>query len=181
MVRTLLSYGATVNQVTSVSTVALSCVGIASCPDANSSPKSGVRRRCGQSLFSITTSACIDEPVTSRRRVGPLQDDGRTPLLLACWQGHRAVAATLLSSGAAVNQATTVSPSESLCCTVVPYVWDGSGLFWRGRLSWRGYVRQDDGTTPLWVASQEGHDAVVKTLLSAGAAVDQAKTVSQMP
>ena len=36
---------------------------------------------------------------------------------------------------------------------------------------------QDDGATPLYVASQEGHDAVVTELLASGAAVNQARTV----
>ena len=37
---------------------------------------------------------------------------------------------------------------------------------------------QDDGVTSLWLASQEGHEPVVRTLLSFGAAVNQARTVS---
>ena len=37
-----------------------------------------------------------------------LQDDGTTPLVVACCQGYDAVVRTLLASGAAVNQATTV-------------------------------------------------------------------------
>ena len=36
---------------------------------------------------------------------------------------------------------------------------------------------QDTGATPLYVASQEGHDAVVAALLASGAAVNQARTV----
>ena len=39
---------------------------------------------------------------------------------------------------------------------------------------------QDDGATPLYVASQEGHDAVVTALLASGAAVNQARTVGVM-
>ena len=37
---------------------------------------------------------------------------------------------------------------------------------------------QDDGTTPLWIASQNGHDDVARTLLTSGAKVNQAVTVS---
>ena len=37
---------------------------------------------------------------------------------------------------------------------------------------------QDDGITSLWLASQEGHESAVRTLLSFGAAVNQARTVS---
>ena len=40
---------------------------------------------------------------------------------------------------------------------------------------WRG---QADGATPLWIASQNGHDVVVRTLLASGANVNQATTVS---
>ena len=36
---------------------------------------------------------------------------------------------------------------------------------------------QDTGATPLYVASQEGHDVVVTALLASGAAVNQARTV----
>ena len=32
---------------------------------------------------------------------------------------------------------------------------------------------QDGGTTPLYLASQEGHDAVVRALLDGGAAINQ--------
>ena len=35
-----------------------------------------------------------------------------------------------------------------------------------------GYL-QDDGATPLFVASLHGHDAVVSALLASGAAVNQ--------
>ena len=40
---------------------------------------------------------------------------------------------------------------------------------------WRG---QDTSATPLWIASQEGHDLVVRTLLASGANVNQSTTVS---
>ena len=38
-------------------------------------------------------------------------------------------------------------------------------------------VLQDCGTTPLYIASQEGHEAAVAALLASGAAVNQARTV----
>ena len=36
---------------------------------------------------------------------------------------------------------------------------------------------QDDGATPLYIASLNGHDATVAALLSSGAAVNQGRTV----
>ena len=39
-------------------------------------------------------------------------------------------------------------------------------------------ILQDVGTTSLHIASREGHDAVVRTLLASGAAVNQTRTVS---
>ena len=36
---------------------------------------------------------------------------------------------------------------------------------------------QNDGTTPLYTASEEGHDAIVSALLASGAAVNQATMV----
>ena len=44
---------------------------------------------------------------------------------------------------------------------------------------WFG-LRQDGGTTPLYIASEVGHDAVVGTLLASGANVNQATTVSDV-
>ena len=38
-------------------------------------------------------------------------------------------------------------------------------------------VLQNIGATPLYVASQEGHDVVVTALLASGAAVNHARTV----
>ena len=39
-------------------------------------------------------------------------------------------------------------------------------------------ILQDVGTTSLHIASREGHDAVVRTLLASGAALNQTRTVS---
>ena len=45
-------------------------------------------------------------------------------------------------------------------------------------LWWLWWCGQDDGATPLWIASQNGHDLVVRTLLASGAIVNQSTTVS---
>ena len=39
-------------------------------------------------------------------------------------------------------------------------------------------MKQDTGTTALWVASANGHADVVRALLASGAAVNQGRTVS---
>ena len=45
---------------------------------------------------------------------------------------------------------------------------------------WLG-LGQNDGATPLYIASQEGHVAVVKALVKARATVDQATVCDCMP
>ena len=44
--------------------------------------------------------------------VSVTQDEGSTPLVIACQNGHGEVVKTLLASGAAVNHVTTVSPAH---------------------------------------------------------------------
>lgn len=38
-----------------------------------------------------------------------------------------------------------------------------------------------DGASPLWIASQMGHDHVVRVLLKNGALVDAVRCVSELP
>ena len=48
----------------------------------------------------------------------------------------------------------------------------------RGHYYYSHVELQNDGTTGLWMASQNGHDAVVKALLASGAKVNEGSTVS---
>jgi hypothetical protein len=57
--------------------------------------------------------------------VGAVQtDDGATPLLTACWKGHREVAGLLLDRGAAVNQARVGFVCVSCMCEGAAW-WSG--------------------------------------------------------
>ena len=96
-----------------------------------------------------------------RRALGLAQTNGATPLHIASEEGHDAAVRALVSAGAAVNQ------------TMVASV---SGLLVSRRLLTQGIAShalmcgwQADGSTPLYLASEKGHDAVVKTLLASGA------------
>jgi Ankyrin repeat len=73
---------------------------------------------CSTTLVDITVkSYCalwhdtdITSPCVTALRLNPIQD-GRTPLMIAAFDGHDSVASLLLSRGAAVDHVDTVSQS----------------------------------------------------------------------
>ena len=75
---------------------------------------------------------------------------GETPLLIACRDGHKAVAQLLLEHGATVDATVDVAAP------------------------WSRYGATAVGITPLLVACQNGHEGVVRLLLGHGAAIDHA-------
>ena len=91
-------------------------------------------------------------------------NDGATPLLIACQEGHSDIVAKLLAADASVDQADD----------------DGFTPLWVAcqerhdeviskLLAANADVNQatDDGATPLYIASQNGHAEVVAKLLAA--------------
>ena len=63
---------------------------------------------CLLSSLELRGGIVVTSGKTKLRGSWYLQDDGITPLIIACCQGSDMVVRTLLASGAAVNQATTV-------------------------------------------------------------------------
>ena len=66
-----------------------------------------------------------------------------------------------------------VDDDDVVVVVVVVFCVDVVAVAWLGR-------GQDTSTTPLYVASQNGHDLVVRTLLASGANVIQARAVSDV-
>ena len=119
------------------------------------------------------------------------QDNGATPLYVASRKGHEATVKTLLAAKAQVD-AKAVSAPRAPSHERVPVAPLPSRLSLPRRALPLPLLRlpptgppsrgvwaapQDGGTTPLYIASERGHEATVKTLLAAKAQVD-AKRVS---
>ena len=102
---------------------------------------------------------------------------------MASQNGHDAVVKALLASGANVNHATTVgrmSCVECVCARCEPVglrVLECLALLMFMLSLVLSLCWQSIGATALIMASQTGHDAVVRTLLASGARVNQARTV----
>ena len=112
------------------------------------------------------------------------QNDGATPLYVASENGHVDVVKALVKAGAALNQAEVCDrmPScvSSVVCTRMSLgrrtgadIFVSSGES-RACACIHG-LGQNDGRTPLFIASREGHVPVVEALVTAGAALNQAK------
>ena len=93
------------------------------------------------------------------------QNVGVTPLWLACQNGHNHVVQSLINYGAKVDEGKKVRMSRhQLRFLAVP-------------TSNRDVCVQDTGSTPLFMACQNGHADIVKTLLDSGAVVSKGRTV----
>jgi len=97
-------------------------------------------------------------------------ENGRTPLIVAAYEGHAAVVAALLAAGAAVDQAT-----EGGATPLFKAAHRGHAAMVAALLAAGAAVDQamGDGCTPLIVAAQQGHATLVAALLAAGAAVNR--------
>ena len=111
----------------------------------------------------------------------PLQVDGASPLFVAAQAGHTHIATLLLRHGAEVNQARTVSLLP-ISNTTDPYK-ARSAVYTHPPLAPRCSCPcinpQGCGASPLFVAAQQGHTAMVQLLLDHGAGASQARRVSR--
>ena len=95
----------------------------------------------------------------------PLQD-GASPLFIASQEGHSEVVDVLLKNGADINQPMNVGRgltyiwyTHSVCSSLIPLT--------------------QDGATPLYVASENGHSDTVNTLIRNGADINQPANVGR--
>ena len=107
-----------------------------------------------------------------------LESTGRTPLYMACLQGHVHVARLLLDAGAQRDQ------SDRSCKTPL-WVASRGGHMEIVRLLLQSSADKDrsnrNRTTPLWVAAKHGHSEVARLLLQADASKDQANRSGRTP
>ena len=84
-----------------------------------------------------------------------LSQDGATPLFKASQKGHSDTVTILITSGANIN-----IPAEVYTCRLTIHI------------VYDGLLMTQDGTTPLFMASQNGHIDVVSILLRNNADVN---------
>ena len=102
--------------------------------------------------------------------VNKADDDGETPLYMAAWNGHEAVVKALIEAGADVNKAEmTVDAAVHGRFRRPRGGGQGADRGRRGRQ--QGGQRRQDAAV---LAASEGHEAVVKALIEAGADVNKA-------
>jgi ankyrin repeat protein len=102
------------------------------------------------------------------------QTDGFTPLCVASQNGHVEVVRALVGAGAAVNQADVRDDWGGCWCSRVRDDVVACAFSSFCMCGVRGVV-QADGATPMYIASVYGNVEVVRALVGAGAAVNQAK------
>jgi ankyrin repeat protein len=150
--------------------------------DGEHPPRPQPRARPGRAAHPPCPSPLLLLPPPTAPLVGwadPQADRG-TPLHAASQNGHEATVETLLAAKAQVDakmvsahcapslERVPAAPPLSATpppCSSCP---DGSSHGWADP--------QDTGATPLYLASQFGHEATIKTLLAANAQVDAKET-----
>jgi hypothetical protein len=96
-----------------------------------------------------------------------MTDDGTTPLLMACQDGHAEVVGMLLACDAVdVNKATTDDGSTPLLMACQKGHTEVVGMLLACDGVDLNKAMTDDGTTPLFAACQEGRTEVVRLLLA---------------
>ena len=125
---------------------------------------------CGVSREGKLFFACQEGQVDAARllldngaAVDWATEDGRTPLYVACYEGHVDAARLLLEKGAEVNRAQNqgATPLFIACCA--GYVDTARLLLEKGAEVDRA-TNTPRGRTPLDIAKEEGHSAVVALL-----------------
>ena len=101
------------------------------------------------------------------------QTDGLTPLCAASESGHVEVVRALVGAGAAVNQADVRDDWGGCLCSGVRDDVVACACSSCACVVFVGAV-QADGGTPMYIASVYGNVEVVRALMGAGAAVNQA-------
>lgn len=138
------------------------------------------------------------------------ESDGWTPLLFAAQDGYTAVAAALLDAGAAADRGTDdgwtalmIASQNGHEDTVAALLERGANARVGRSTNWTalhsaalrdhvGIVGQliragaplnaaENGFTPITIAAQEGHDAVITVLLDGGAAIDGSPNAGPTP
>ena len=93
--------------------------------------------------------------------------DGITPLYIAAQNGHVQIIQLLLDQGRA-----NVALTTQVILLIVSF-----SFFFRFLIFLFYFFNVKDGTTPLYIAAQNGHEQIVQILLERGANVDLADEV----